>query len=144
MDALAAGSLLSFLAAVLDRRSRHGRRHPLTAILGLVCCTIICGARSYAAIARWGYDQDIDLKHRLGFTRKPPKLGGFRKVLIALAPNAFEDALSWWAESFVTAESSRVRAGEALPGTTEVLESASGDRRPWKMANPRAVSPGWC
>ena len=65
-------------------RSRRGRRHPLTAILGLVCCAILCGAKSYAAIAQWGADQDIALMHQLGFTRKPPKLGGIRKVLIAL------------------------------------------------------------
>jgi hypothetical protein len=37
--------------------------------------------------------------HQLGFTRKPPKLGGIRKVLIALNPKAFESALTRWAES---------------------------------------------
>ncbi len=84
MDAQPAGSLLSFLAAVPDPRSRHGRRHPLSAILALVCCAIMCGAKSYAAIAEWGEDQDIGLMHQLGFTRKPPKIGGIRKVLIAL------------------------------------------------------------
>ena len=90
MEAHAAGSLLSFLADVPDPRSRRGQRHPLTAILGLVCCAILCGAKSYAAIAQWGADQDIALMHQLGFTRKPPKLGGIRKVLIALNPQAFE------------------------------------------------------
>src|SRR4051794_10729417 len=75
MEAHNTGSLLSFLAAVPDPRSRHGRRHPLTAILGWVCCAILCGAKSYAAIAQWGHDQDIALMHQLGFTRKPPKLG---------------------------------------------------------------------
>lgn len=99
MEAHTAGSLLSFLAAVPDPRSRRGRRHPLTAILGLVCCAIMCGAKSYAAIAQWGHDQDIALMHQLGFTRKPPKLGGIRKVLMALSPKAFEDALTRWAES---------------------------------------------
>jgi hypothetical protein len=101
MEAHSAGSLLSFLAAVPDPRSRRGRRHPLTAILGLVCCAIMCGAKSYAAIAQWGHDQDITLMHQLGFPRKPPKLGGIRKVLIALNPDAFEDALTQWAESVV-------------------------------------------
>ena len=99
MEAHPAGSLLSFLAAVPDPRSGRGRRHPLTAILGLVCCAIMCGAKSYAAIAQWGHDQDIALMHQLGFTRKPPKLGGIRKVLIALNPAAFEGALTRWAES---------------------------------------------
>ena len=115
-----AGSLLSFLAAVPDPRSRHGRRHPLSAILALVCCAIMCGAKSYAAIAQWGEDQDIGLMHQLGFTRKPPKIGGIRKVLIALNPKAFEDALTRWAESLLsrpTQAESRTR-GFALDGKT--------------------------
>ena len=47
MDASLRGSLLSFLAEVPDPRSRHGRRHPLSAILALVCCAIMSGAKSY-------------------------------------------------------------------------------------------------
>ena len=43
MDVSLRGSLLSFLAEVPDPRSRHGRRHPLSAILALVCCAIMCG-----------------------------------------------------------------------------------------------------
>src|ERR1700733_4381872 len=101
MEAQRAASLLSFLADVPDPRSRHGRQHRLSAILGLVCCAIMCGAKSYTAIAQWARDQDIGLMHRLGFTRRPPKMGGIRKVLIALNPKAFEDALNRWAESLL-------------------------------------------
>ena len=36
MDAFATRDLLSFLASVPDPRSRHGRQHPLSAILALV------------------------------------------------------------------------------------------------------------
>ena len=59
MAAFTAGSLLSFLATVPDPRSRHGRRHPLSAILAVVCCAIMCGAKSYAAIGQWAQDQDM-------------------------------------------------------------------------------------
>ena len=90
MEAFTEGSLLAFLATVPDPRSRHGRRHPLSAILSLVCCAIMCGAKSYAAIGQWAQDQDITLIHRLGFTRRPAKSGGIRKVLIALDRKAFE------------------------------------------------------
>jgi DDE_Tnp_1-associated/Transposase DDE domain len=99
MDASLGNSLLSFLAEVPDPRSRHGRRHPLTAILALVCCAIMSGAKGYAAIGQWGQDQDIAVMHRLGFTRTPPKAGGIRKVLIALDKLRFEGALTRWAES---------------------------------------------
>jgi DDE_Tnp_1-associated len=132
MEAHPAGSLLSFLAAVPDPRSRHGRRHPLSAILGLVCCAIMCGAKSYAAIARWGQDQDIGLMHQLGFARKPPKMGGIRKVLIALNSKAFEDALTRWAGSLLgeptATESSPCEAfaldGKAARGSFDGLEKA--------------------
>jgi hypothetical protein len=132
MEAQPAGNLLSFLAAIPDPRSRHGRRHPLTAILGLVCCAIMCGAKSYAAIAQWGHDQDIALMHQLGFTRKPPKLGGIRKVLIALTPNAFEGALTRWVESVLggatatplTSLEAFAVDGKAARGSFDGLEKA--------------------
>jgi DDE_Tnp_1-associated/Transposase DDE domain len=118
MEAQSAGNLLSFLAAVPDPRSRHGRQHPLSAILALVCCAVMCGAKSYSAIAQWARDQDIGLMHRLGFTRRPPKMGGIRKVLIALDPTAFEDALSRWAESLL----GRPVSSEFLPPQAFALD----------------------
>jgi hypothetical protein len=99
MDASSKPSLLSFLAEIPDPRSRHGRQHSLSAVLGLVCCAVLCGARSYDAIGQWAGDQEIAFMHRLGFTRRPPKSGGIRKVLIALSRTALEDALTRWAES---------------------------------------------
>jgi DDE_Tnp_1-associated/Transposase DDE domain len=101
MEAHTTGNLLSFLATVPDPRSRHGRRHPLPALLAAVCLALLCGAKSYAAIAQWAADQDLALMHRLGFTRRPPKLGGIRKVLMALDVAAFEAALSRWAEALL-------------------------------------------
>ena len=75
MEAFTEGSLLAFLATVPDPRSRHGRRHPLSAILSLVCCAIMRGA-SYAAIGQWAQDQDITLIHRLGLRAGPPSPEG--------------------------------------------------------------------
>ena len=99
MDAISPSSLLAFLAEVPDPRSRHGRQHSLSAVLGLVCCAVMSGARSYSAIAQWAADQDIRLMHRLGFTKTPPKLGGIRKLLMKLDRRAFESVLTRWAES---------------------------------------------
>jgi hypothetical protein len=118
MDASSQGDLLSFLAQVPDPRSRHGRRHSLSAILGLVCCAILCGARGYAAIAQWATDQDIAFMHLLGFTRTPPGLGGIRKVLMRLGPVAFEDAVSRWAEHVL---------GRPLPSVEMPLSASSLD-----------------
>ena len=92
-------SLLSFLASVPDPRSAFGRRHPLKAMLAAVCCAVLCGARGFKPIAQWVHDQDIELAHALGFTRTPPKWGAFRKLLMALDPTAFEEAVAAWAEA---------------------------------------------
>ena len=99
MEASIGKGLLSFLAEIPDPRSRHGRRHTLPAILALVCCAVMSGARSFAAIGQWGEEQEIFRMHQLGFTRKPPKSGGIRKVLIALDVKAFEAALSRWVQA---------------------------------------------
>jgi hypothetical protein len=125
-------SLLSFLAQVPDPRSRHGRQHSLSAVLGLVCCAILCGARGYSAIAQWAHDQEIALMHRLGFTRTPPKMGGIRKILIALDVGAFEAALSRWAEAVLGRPASAPTSlpqtlaldGKSVRGSFDGLEKA--------------------
>jgi DDE_Tnp_1-associated/Transposase DDE domain len=132
MDAFTAGCLPFFLATVPDPRSRHGRQHPLSAILTAVCCAIMCGAKSYGAIGQWVQDQDIELMHRLGFTRRPPKAGGIRKVLIALNVTAFEQALTRWVEVLlnrpVVAEPSLPAAfaldGKSARGSFDGLQKA--------------------
>jgi hypothetical protein len=132
MGAPHAGSLLSFLAAVPDPRSRRGRQHLLSAILASVCCALLCGARSYAAIAQWARDQDRALMHRLGFTRRPPKIGGIRTVLIALDVAAFEAALTRWAEALLgrpvttgpTPPEALARDGKSVRGSFDGLEKA--------------------
>jgi hypothetical protein len=44
-------SLLAAFAAVPDRRSRHGRRHSLPALLAFATAAMLSGARSLYAVA---------------------------------------------------------------------------------------------
>ena len=46
--------LIEVLAEVPDFRRARGKRHPLAAILALACVAILCGYRSYGAMADWG------------------------------------------------------------------------------------------
>jgi hypothetical protein len=61
--------LLANLHDIPDPRHPRGRRHPLVAILALVCVAMLCGYRSYSAIADWGRCSGQKLVRALGFTR---------------------------------------------------------------------------
>jgi hypothetical protein len=66
-------------------------------MLASVVCAMLQGARGYVAIAQWLHEQDVALWHALGFTRRPPKEGAFRKLLMAISPTHFERVLHDWA-----------------------------------------------
>jgi hypothetical protein len=88
------------LAEVPDPRSRHGRRHPLSAILSLAVVAMVSGAKSYEAIAQFGRDKGFALAHALGFTRgKTPTKSTFSVLFRMLDVQAFEQALSRWIAS---------------------------------------------
>ncbi len=95
-------SLLDVLAQVPDPRSRHGRRHPLPAILSLAVLAMLSGAKSYQAIAQFGRDKGFALAHALGFTRgKTPTKSTFSVLFRILDVQAFEEVLSRWIASRV-------------------------------------------
>lgn len=96
MNVEPAGDLLAYLRQIPDPRGAQGRRHSLSAMLAAVVCSILCGARGYAAIAQWLGAHPPEVWHLLGFTRRPPKWKAFRDLLIKLDPSLLEDALRRW------------------------------------------------
>jgi DDE_Tnp_1-associated/Transposase DDE domain len=104
-------SLLEALAQVPDPRSRHGRRHPLPAILGLAALAMLAGAEGYQAIAQFGRDKGVALAHLLGFLRgKTPAKSTFSVIFRILDVNAFEQALARWLGTRLSEELSQVIA----------------------------------
>ena len=89
---------LDILAEVPDSRNNRGKRHPLSAILGLAVIAMMCGCRSYAAIAEWGHTYHTDLPKALGFTRtKTPCASTLHYVFKDLDAAALENRLTQWA-----------------------------------------------
>ena len=84
-------------------------------MLATVVCSMLCGARSYSAIAEWIHAQEQEFWYCLGFTRTPPKLGAFRKLLMKLAPQALEDALQPWVNQLL------VDQGRATEGVLQAV-----------------------
>ncbi len=111
-------SLLRVLEQVPDPRSRHGRRHALSAILALSVCAMASGARSLYAIAQWGRMQDPATLRELGFTReRTPAVSTFHKVFTGMDVEAFEGALGEWIETQMGREEEAIAIdGKALRG----------------------------
>ena len=118
-------SLLRVLEEVPDPRSRHGRRHALSAILALSVCAIASGARSLYAIAQWGRMQDPATLKELGFTReRTPAISTLHKVFSSIDVDAFESVLGEWVESQLgTGE-------EAIAIDVKALRGIHGDEVP--------------
>lgn len=93
--------LIEVLAEIPDVRSKHGKRHRLVAILALACSAMLCGYRSYTAIAEWGRNYGEDLVRALGFTHRPPCAATLHTVLRRLDRERFEAQLGAWAEGLL-------------------------------------------
>ncbi|HSF31287.1 MAG TPA: ISAs1 family transposase [Candidatus Tectomicrobia bacterium] len=96
--------LVDTLHDIPDPRHPRGRRHPLVAILALMCVAMLCGYRSYRAIAHGGRCYGQPLMRALGFTRaKTPCAATLYHVLRQLDSTLVEASLGAWAESILTA-----------------------------------------
>ena len=93
--------LIEVLAEIPDCRSPHGKRHPLGAILALACSAMLCGYRSYTAIAEWGRHYGAPLVQALGFTHRSPCAATLHTVLRRVDREAVEAALGAWAEGLL-------------------------------------------
>lgn len=63
--------LLADIAPIPDVRDPRGKRHPLAAVLALACVAMLCGARSYTAVAALR-TLAIGLLRLAGFTAVAP------------------------------------------------------------------------
>ncbi len=95
--------LMEVFVELPDCRARRGRRHPLAAILALACAAMLCGYRSYSAIAEWGRNYGQDLAQALGFTAPTPCAATLHFVFRHLDREQFEARLQRWAESVLAA-----------------------------------------
>src|SRR3954471_15651643 len=125
---MASLSLLEALADVPDPRSRHGRRHPLLALLALTVLAMLRGCKGPTAIAQFGRDHGAALAHALGFRRgrtpAPSCLSDFYRALDAAA---FEAALSRWIAARVPPPAAGADPPSVSPDGKTVRRSRDGE-----------------
>jgi len=89
-------SLLEALGRVPDPRTARGVRYPVVAILAVVVCAMLAGARSYAAIGEWCADLDAATRHKLGFTGKLPGTVTIWRLLVHIDAPALDEVVCVW------------------------------------------------
>jgi predicted transposase YbfD/YdcC len=86
-------------ADVQDVRKAKGKRHRLSAILSLAAAAMMCGYKSYSAMAEWGRHYGHEVARALGFTHeKTPCAATFHNVFRRIDRAEFEGKLAVWAE----------------------------------------------
>jgi predicted transposase YbfD/YdcC len=106
--------LIDVFAAIPDFRQPRGQRHPFTAIFALACCAMLCGYRSYSAMAEWGRNYGARLAQALGFTHDTPCAATLHTIFRRVNRDEVEAHLGAWADSVV----------ESLPAAPETPEVA--------------------
>lgn len=107
--------LVEVFVEIPDFRADQGKRYPLSGILALACAAILCGYRSYGAIAEWGRNYGQPLVRALGFKKgKTPCAATLHDVFRGLDAAAFEARLGQWTEQVLAACPSDPAALEAV------------------------------
>ncbi len=123
--------LLELLAEIPDFRQAQGRRHPLSAILALSVAAMLCGYRSYGAIAEWGRNYGTAMLRALGFTHDTaPCAATLNTVLRGLDTEAVERVLATWAEGVLAATAAVPEALEAIAIDGKTLRGSRRQKAP--------------
>ena len=93
-------------------------------MLAAVVCSVLCGARSFAAIEQWIHLQEPEFWHALGFTRRPPTQNAWRNLLDALDPEIFEAVLARWIDAVWDGRNGSPVSG---PASTDFIPTDSID-----------------
>jgi predicted transposase YbfD/YdcC len=113
-------ALVDVLADVPDFRQSKGKRYSLTAVLSLSVAAILCGYKSYSAIAEWGRFYGQNFLQALGFQNfKTPCAATLHNIFSQLDKQLLEAKLALWAHTLLQQAPPELHANEvAVDGKT--------------------------
>lgn len=113
--------LIQAFVEIVDFRQPPGKRYPLPAVLALACAAMLCGYRSYGAMAEWGRNYGLELVTALGFASgKTLCASELHWIFRHLDGVQFATRLGQWLETVMQAypPSARQVEGIAIDGKT--------------------------
>jgi hypothetical protein len=131
-----ADTLQKALLTIPDCRMARGIRHNKLAILSIAICAVLCGAKSFEAIAAWGQACTQKMRKRLRCRREPktglyeaPSEPALRRFLQRVDPQAVDNAVSIWVQStmgeqlVVSVDGKTLRGARTQSGQVKLLSA---------------------
>ena len=114
-------SLLSHFAALPDPRVERTRLHPLSNILVIAICAIICGADDWVSIEEYGEAKQEWLSGFLDLSSGIPAHNTFGRVFSLLDPDTLQTCFVSWIKSIAKLSNGEVVAidGKLLNGSAD-------------------------
>jgi hypothetical protein len=123
LSAQDAEMLLDTLRKIPDPRKARGQRHKKMSILAIAVCALLCGARSFAAMAQWGHVCSQSMLKRLGCRRNkktglymPPSEPTIRRFVQGSDADIVDQALGEWYQAVAPSDSPVAIDGKTLRG----------------------------
>lgn len=104
-----------------DPRSEINRKHPLSSVVVIALIAVLAGASGPTAIAQWAAIKEEWLASILPLPNGVPGKDSFRRVLMAIRPEAFQACFAAWVRSLrdaAAAETGVERPTLAIDGKT--------------------------
>lgn len=95
-------SLLEYFAQVPDPRVERSQLHPLSSVLVLALCAVICGANSFVGIEYFGKARQVWLRSFLDLPDGIPSHDTLGRIFAMLNPEALERAFREWVAAIAT------------------------------------------
>jgi predicted transposase YbfD/YdcC len=115
------GEVVAHFRELEDPRSEINRKHPLASVLVIALIAVLAGASGPTAIAQWAVLKEEILAAVLPLPHGVPGKDVFRRVLMAIRPEAFQACFAAWVRSLrdeAAAETGVERPTLAVDGKT--------------------------
>ena len=99
---MATASIMEYFATVEDPRVERSRLHPLSSVLVLSLCAVVCGANSFAAIEIYGKAREDWFRTFLDLPNGIPSHDTLARVFAILNPKALGRAFRDWVAAVAT------------------------------------------
>ena len=112
-----------------DPRSSINLQHPLVSVVVIALMAVLAGAAGPTAIARWAAMKEAFLVGVLDLPNGIPRKDVFRRVLMALKPDAFQACFAGWIRSLRATATAATGVEQPILAVDGKTARRSHDRR---------------